>query len=609
MKNCFSIIFARNMKFYSFCTLFLLFISNNSLTAQDFYYEPDTEIYKLHNLDILDSSLSPYRIFLAGENHSYAEFNNDLELQLLKYLHAHRGVKDLVIELGYVRGYMIDQYINGDSSYYDQLVRTTAYTYLQFYKNLRTWNQTLPDSLKVHVHGVDIERFPDDAPVLMARILKSDSMVPESLQFLRETIRSFAEYKQSVQYSEEYLQYSFMNYYMAGPSISDEKTIDSILVNYKILRNDFKTYLGNQFNVFDKSMESLRDYMLYKSYERTPQQFIYRERFLLKNLSAILDTDSNRTVFGQFGRCHIGFDQVKSDCDWWDHSPMAKRLNDSKYKGEVMNIAIYYGYDAYESDFHEESEIIYKYKTKMDGAATKLFEIDADDSLLASNYQYLVLYAPDLPYTNNPKDKMKNPFLSSIDFGVGISVFNFDNLNAALDPVNKKAFDPNVLTFEFGFVAKNHGSTAGFMFRSFQTQKFQNGRYNYKLGGFSIYEVLGVMPSVSRHFAPTLYGMFGYSRLALNVQDDSSTYQMSPAFSKIKTTQYNNGTLLLGVGLDLRIALGGWLALTIKSHVMADISNKYWRQAVSGINPLDKASPKTSLFNYGLSAGLSIMTY
>ncbi|MBL7838353.1 MAG: erythromycin esterase family protein [Bacteroidetes bacterium] len=578
----------------------------NGLLAQK--YDVDafySEEYKLNNLELLDSNLSTYRVFLTGENHRYYNFNNKLELQLLQYLHAHRGVRDLVIELGFVRGYLIDQYINGDSTYYDQLVRTTGYSYLEFYKELRSWNQTLPDSMKVHVHGVDIERFPDDAPVLMARILEKDSMVPESISFLREIIRSYAEFKQSESRANEFRTYSFGGYLYRSASLSDEKTIDSILVNYELLRNDFKNYLGTDFLLFDKAMTSLKDYMLYESYERTPQQFIYRERFLLKNMTALLDSDSNRAVFGQFGRCHVGFDQVKDDCDWWENSPMAKRLNDSKYKGQVMNIAIYY-----ESDYDYSEEMIKrKYKALMDGKSTMLFKIDSEDSLLASNYQYLIFHSTDLAYNNVPEDKMKNPFFASIDVGFGISMFNFDNLNTAINPVSKKAFNSNVRTYELGFITKSDGVNAGFMFRLFQTQKYDNGRYTYKLGGYSVYEVIGLTPTISKHFAPTFYGMLGYSRLSLNVRDDSSNMQLSPAFSPIKSAQYNNGTFLLGAGLDLRIAIGPWLALTFKSHIMADISNTYWRQAVPGINPLDKSSPKTSLYNYGLSAGLSIMTY
>ncbi|MFM6984948.1 MAG: hypothetical protein ACKOXF_12495 [Chitinophagaceae bacterium] len=100
--------------------LLLSVIINHSTFSQELFIgdtivSADINIAQLNQLDSVDKSV---RVFLGGENHNYWSENNLIELKMIKHLHKTRGVRNLVIELGYARGYLLDRYINDDSTYY-----------------------------------------------------------------------------------------------------------------------------------------------------------------------------------------------------------------------------------------------------------------------------------------------------------------------------------------------------------------------------------------------------------------------------------------------------------------------------------------------------------
>ncbi|MCC6817294.1 MAG: hypothetical protein IT245_00160 [Bacteroidia bacterium] len=593
---------------YSKILLIFLFtgLFSTSIWAQD--KNEDSSKYNIPNLSILDSLVGNYRVFLTGENHTYYYVNNSVKLQMLKYLHEKKGVKDMVIELGFARGFLIDKYINEDSSYINLLNRTTAYQYIEFYNDLRKWNLSLPVEERVHIHGVDVERFPDDAPVLMADILKKDSTPrPESIQFLSDVIISYAEYKQSGISYENYYDYYDSYYFSYG--LSDEMTLDSMLVDYKVIREDFKTYLGDKFEVFDKSMKSLEEYRKYKKYARTPQQYVYRERFMYKNMIELLESDSNRNIFGQFGRCHVGLNQVMNGCEWYDHSPMARRVNESKYKGQVLNIAIFYGsqYSSLYDPIIDESINVYSYSDSMGNDVCKLFAL-SEDSLKNKNYEYLI-YCRLSKIKTKVKTKFKSDNVSSFDLFGGVSRFNFSRLNQAIDPSGKEMFKNDIKCFGLGFSVLSENVFVGFDFVGFEEMNLNVSNYKYHLFGFSISEKIGFSPQFSKHLSFSPHFIINYSRFNLNVTNDSIPSFVIPGFASSKTEKFVNGALALGAGINMKLGIGRSVALSFNGHILADPSYKNWRRVEGGVNPLDSTSPKTSLFNFGFSVGLSWMFY
>lgn len=571
----------------------------------------------ISQLSQLDSVKSNVRVYMGGENHNYWSENSAIELKMIKYLHKNKGVRNLVIELGYARGYLLNKYINDDSTYYKLLDNNTAYQYLSFYQELRTFNQSLPADQRIKVYGVDVERFPDDAPILLSHLLKKDTIVPASIDFLTEVIHSYAAYSKARYYNYTYQDNDFDNeidegFYVDDNTFMDNKVIDSILAEYSVNKLQFHQYLGADSVVFKLTIQSMKDYRTYLKYSRMPHQYIYRERYLFNNMMTLLNADSTTKFYGQFGRCHVSQKKLENECDWWDNSALAKRLNDSKYNNQIVSIGIFYKNNLsynYEINFNNW-EMNYAVQSYMDSSANddfKLMKIEASDSLLSPLYNY-ILIANSCESNCYETETVQHDFVA-LDFNYGQAKYNFNTLNTGLTGDTIPGFNQQVKYYNFTVFSSTDKLVNVFDLRVMQTQKIRNGNLQYTLNGYSILEGFGYNPSFSKYIAISPYVLLGYSRTSLRIENDSFVNAISPAFSTVNKLKYANGAFTAGLGLDLRLNLTSFMGLNIKAQALADPSKKYWRRVEGYTNSIDKQSPKTSLFNYGVSAGLSILLF
>lgn len=599
--------------------LFLLLsvIINHSTFSQELFIgdtivSADINIAQLNQLDSVDKSV---RVFMGGENHNYWSENNLIELKMIKHLHKTRGVRNLVIELGYARGYLLDRYINDDSTYYSLLDNNTAYQYLHFYQELRAFNQSLPLDQRIHVYGVDVERFPDDAPILLSHLLKKEQKVPASIEFLTEVIHSYAAYSKDRYYNYYYQDNDFNNeiddgYYIDENTFMDNKVIDSVLVEYSRNRLAFHQYLGADSVVFKNTIKSMKEFRTYFGYSRMPHQYIYRERFMFNNMMTLLNDDSTSKFYGQFGRCHVSQKKLEKECDWWDNSALAKRLNDSKYKDQIVSIGIFYknslSSDVTFNDW-EMNDAVRKYIDSSANDEFSLMKIEPTDSFLSPLYNF-ILVANSCGDECYETIKISHDFIA-LDLNYGQANYNFNTLNKGLTGDTIPGFNQQVKYYNFTMFSSTDKFVNVFDVRVMQTQKLRNGNLQYTLNGYSILEGFGYNPSFSKYFAVSPYVLLGYSRSSLRIQNDSFIHPISPAFSNVNKLRYANSAFTAGLGLDLRLNFTSFLGLNIKAQVLTDPSSKYWRRVESYFSTLDKQSPKTSLFNYGVSAGLSILLF
>lgn len=602
--------------------LLISFLLVNDATAQELFLENDSSVaaeINIVNLSYLDSSNASVRVFMGGENHNYWSENNAIELKMLKYLYKNKGVRNLVIELGYARGYLLDRFINDDSSYYKLLDNNTAYQYLHFYQELRTFNQSLPLDQRIHVYGVDVERFPDDAPILLSHLLKKDQKLPESIEFLTEVIHSYAAYSKD-RYSNYYYQDEDEDkeidegFYIDENTFMDNKVIDSLLAEYQVLKPAIHQYLGADSTVFKHTIQSMQDYRTYLKYNRMPHQYVYRERYLFRNMMQLLQTDSTSKFYGQFGRCHVSQRKLENECDWWDNSALAKRLNESQYKNQIASIGIFYkdkeGAIYYRTNFNDGdlNAAVQNYVDSSLNDDYKLIKIQSSDSLLSPLYNYILLvntctYDCDVQESRNLHDFI------ALDINYGQTQYNFKGLNTALTGDTIPGFNSMVKYYNFTMFSSTDRAVNVFDVRIMQPQSIRNGSIRYTLNGYSILEGIGYNPGFSKYLAISPYVLLGYSRTILKVENDSFTSAVSPAFSTVNKLRYVNSVFTLGLGLDLRLNITRIIGLNVKAQVLSDPSQKYWRRVEGASNPIDNKSPKTSMFNYGVSAGLSILLF
>jgi hypothetical protein len=576
------------------------------------------------NLNVLDDELSSYQVFFTGENHYYTSQNTNIQLKMLEYLNKKGGVRNLILELGYSRGYMLNKYINDDSSYYDLMKYTTSSYFLEMYKELRKLNQELVPENRITVHGVDVERFADDGPILLTKLLPGNKTVPASIGFSVDVIRSYGayctkRYKSMADLDEKEKKRESYYYFPQDEGFYDGKTIDTMVMDYLANKAVFQSYLGEGFALFDRVFTSMIEYRKYMGYANMPQQYVYRERKMYDILSALILQHPDEKYYGQFGRCHISQTQLNSECDWWDFSSVAKRLNEGSAQDKVLSIGIFYNekkmnkyftLEHYFDDAHT-SEELKKYLDIPCSNSNKVFRVDRKDTGLVKHYQYIIYNnsceskKTKSMYGDNRVDDFHNSAFM-LDFGRGMAQYDFSSLNTAIAS-NAKGLDELITFNSIGWSYNNEGFYGQVNYRWLKSVKAQEPSIAYSLGGYSLTESLGYMPHISRRFTFGVYASFGINKLSLNIRNDSATLPISPGFSKVDQLKYVNSGFVLGGGLDLRFALTRWLGVYARGNYLFDVSKKYWKQSVGHHNIMDRNSPKTSVGYYGLNLGLSLL--
>jgi len=602
-----------NMKIW--ICYFSLFACCTNLQSQTQYISE----LPLNNLDILDDVVSEYQVFFTGENHTYADENTNIKLKMLKYLNKKAGVRNLLLELGYSRGYMLDKYINDDSSYYDLMKYTTSTYYLEMYKALRNFNQSLSPEDRVTVHGIDVERFADDGPILLAKLIPSHKTIPASIDFSVEVIKSYGAYSMKKYQSllmSDIDDESIIEGIYSGRGFYDAKTIDTMIADYQVNKQVFKEYLGDDFALFDKVFSSIIEYRKYMNYVGMPHQYVYRERKIYDNLSTLMKDNPDEKYYGQFGRCHISQTQLNAECNWWAFSSVAKRLNEGSAQDKVLSIGIFYNEkktnryyrETYFDDYSTTMEL-QKYIDIECNNSNVLSRIDRNDTGLVKHYQYLIYNNPCATKgkkSGNSEDIDDfHEWAGMLDFGYGMAQFDLKNLNATMP--SDKQFDSRLAFYSAGWSHNDFGFYTQSNFRLFTKQKISTGPVNYTLSGYSITQGIGFMPYIGRRFTFGLYGSFGLNKLTLNVQNDSSAAVFAAGFSKVNQVKYVNNGFVAGAGLDIRFALSSWLGLYARGNYLFDFSKKFWKQAAGYKNIDDKNSPKTSVGYYGLNVGFSFL--
>lgn len=301
----------------------------------------------------LDSSLAGRRVFMTGENHSYVDLNSRLELKMLRYFHQKAGVKNFIIELGPARAHYVNRFIsNADSMSEQYLKASTSPKYMKLFRRLKKWNLTLPDSMRITVHGVDVERF-NDLPLMRLSELLPDSAIPANLRAGVEAVHNAAGWL---------LQNGLSEYESAAGTPSAEMytnrqpfyinpTIYEFLKFYDSLQPAFSNWLGGEKGArIREAVGWLKEYKQWKDYDNTTFQYVWREEHIYLHMEELLNRDSKSRYYGQFGRCHSAYNEQNGDCGWYGYHSVINKLRTRYFKNDtsVLAIGIFYsGYSDY----------------------------------------------------------------------------------------------------------------------------------------------------------------------------------------------------------------------------------------------------------------------
>lgn len=209
------------------------------------------------DLQALDKSLKDTQIFLTGEEHANSQ-NYVLQMYLTKYFHQKAGAHIVLIELDFMLGEMINDYVqSGDSKQLEAIMKnlkgTLVYSkdFAQFLTNLKDYNASLAKNNKLRVYGIDMIYDSASASYMFNKILAKIPQQDPIHQITREVGGSYRDYgtkvgKRIVDNEKTYLKYltkeEIATIDVALASLEQERTtfMEDALMREKIIINMFK---------------------------------------------------------------------------------------------------------------------------------------------------------------------------------------------------------------------------------------------------------------------------------------------------------------------------------------------------------------------------------
>lgn len=232
-------------------------------------------------------------VFLFGESHG-TSINSKLSWNLLKNLHKNKGVRLLLVELGYVDSLLINEYLEtGNSDLLDRLLKSYKETYYccseirQFWIKLYHFNMTFSKKERIKVIGIDV-----------------NSSLSKSMHKLTSFLTpSLLSHDEVGKYMDCILEINNAIKEGRDPKFDYTKVCLELVYNYDSYKHLFKELLNDKYFDF---------IMLYKSILAKIQMNLnalkskeIRENTMYENFKMINEHYPDHKFFGVFGNAHV----------------------------------------------------------------------------------------------------------------------------------------------------------------------------------------------------------------------------------------------------------------------------------------------------------------
>jgi hypothetical protein len=253
--------------------------------------------------------LSNYSAFFLGESHTI-DFEPEFKYNFIKHLNSKYGVRDIFMEIGYSAAYFFNQFLlRGDT----QILKENRSLYLWgqykvFWQKLYTYNNSLPDSLKLTIHGIDFER--NEIFSLLEKAKYSDSLIPIHLQKTFLDIRSLSTKKELFFTDKEF-----------------KNELTKLRSTFLKHENDLRVIYKDKFDVVFNAITNQVPVVV----SVNPRNKVWFE-----NLKKIIVQNNIKKFVGFFGSAHTRYNNATS---------LTVALKDSDFfKGQILNIATIYSH-------------------------------------------------------------------------------------------------------------------------------------------------------------------------------------------------------------------------------------------------------------------------
>lgn len=293
------------------------------------------------------------RVVFDGENHAMTELNSRLEFSMMKGLYENCGYRNFIVEMSANRAYYMEQYIcKNDTNARRLLSSISSEKYMRFFDYLNDWMQKVSENDRIHIYGLDVERFYDlSLQRLVDHLNTIQTKIPKKLFPTVNAARILAEdlLKANEEYHSDYSSSSKKSLhgdYDYGLYVDpNEKNTLSLADSLTKQIDLFRSWLGSDFETFRLNLVSLQEYFKWIKLENIAQQYLWREEYMGRKFHQILAADTTQKFFGQFGRCHVAYSKQDNDCGWYNYHSVCNKVRTSYFHGDsskIVSIALFY---------------------------------------------------------------------------------------------------------------------------------------------------------------------------------------------------------------------------------------------------------------------------
>ena len=556
-------------------------------------------------LELLDDTLSQFRVFITGENHTYTESNARLWLKMIKYLHANAGVRNIMFEYGYTYGYLVNEYLQtGDTTLFSSIDQFAYKEYSAVIKELRQFNEELPDSAKLYFTAIDIDRGIYPVAKMLAHMLPADSVpVPDSIYLHVASLKSLMEYNDFKLDEQDDETSSYLR--GRGFTFKTGATLDLVQKNFLKYKELYKEYLGDGYAAFENIIvNKYNDRKLWEEYETDGaiQEYIYRENYMHQNFLKEQAAHPGNW-FGQFGRCHTTkAQQTSNSCEWFKFNSLADRIKNTKggeFKDALMTIAIVYDSDRnFGPNRSGENALFNKYFEDLPVNRIALVDLSKDTALnksFGTDFDYLfvnsfIQHGSSYEYLNDleSEEDIKIKILG----GYTQTLLNLNDLSQRfIDDGSRQSFDNFGTSWELTFMAQDERTTIGFTFGSYLKEEQTIDTTDYTLSGYYVKDFVYVDLLKNSKWLDLMPGVgVGYNKLKMKSVETTSVPNLSNVFfGETKTSFYTNDAFVFDLGFILDVNIKK-LTIGYKSGYILDVSKKHWKSN----GKIDQTTPETS---------------
>ena len=363
------------IKLLCFCLIFSVgnLLSQRAPKAQEIHHLKDS--FSAQEWNSFIQSAKKVRLVFGGENHREVDFNSLVEFQVMRLLHDHAGYQNYLIELSPARAYYLNRFIrHGDQRAENAIKGIASPKYMKLFDNLYRWNQQLPLEKRIHIHGIDVERFEDLSVLRLAECFDSalkiqepdPRILPQVLAFVDFAERKFNErlayfrsrVNDTISNSEGVNEGEYEPPYYYALKVDD--FVDSLTAN-NALYDSWIAACGLK-KEYSESVRGVLEVNKWEKLDKTPAQYLWREKTMYHRLKVLLKEKPNERFFGQFGRCHISMNPSNLDCGWYNYKSVLNQTITDLFGStdSVVNIGYLYmgrGDDVHSEDWKETAQI------------------------------------------------------------------------------------------------------------------------------------------------------------------------------------------------------------------------------------------------------------